>query len=110
VRPEELLALREQDVGAERELILVHQRVTPAGRRPDKPGVVKVGLKERRRLIREGPEVRGRWTLFPRVLHRGRAGKAIAKRHSASVTLARPRRLAAWLLDHPGLPAAAADG
>lgn len=85
VRPEELLALRERDVDAERELILVHQRVTPAGGRPDKPGVVKVGLKERRRLIREEPEVRGRWTLFPRVLHRGRAGKAIRAPGQANV-------------------------
>src|SRR5258707_284670 len=56
VRPEELLALRAADVDAERELILVHQRAAPAGGRPDKPGVLKPGLKERRRLIREEPE------------------------------------------------------
>jgi integrase len=77
VRPEEVLALREQDIDAERELILVHQRATPGGGRPDKPGVLKVGLKERRRLVREEPDIRGRWTLFPRVLHPGRTGKAI---------------------------------
>ena len=77
VRPEELLALREQDIDAARELILVHQRATPAGGRPDKPGVLKPGLKERRRLVREEPEVRGRWTLFPRVLQPGRSGRAI---------------------------------
>jgi integrase len=77
VRPEELLALREQDIDSERELILVHQRATPGGGRPDKPGVLKPGLKERRRLVREEPEVRGRWALFPRVLHPGRSGRAI---------------------------------
>lgn len=78
VRPEELLALRSQDIDAENDLILVHQRATPAGGRPDKPGVLKPGLKERRRLIREEPEVRGRWTLFPQVLHPQRTGAAIA--------------------------------
>jgi integrase len=78
VRPEELLALREQDIDTERQLILVHQRVAPTGGRPDKPGVLKPGLKERRRLVREEPDVRGRWALFPRVLHAGRAGRAIA--------------------------------
>jgi integrase len=78
VRPEELLALRKQDINKSRELILVHQRVTPTGGRPDKPGVLKVGLKERRRLVREPPEFRGRWTLFPQVLHPGRTGRAIA--------------------------------
>ncbi len=77
VRPEELLALREQDIDSARELILVHQRATPGGGRPDKPGVLKPGLKERRRLVREEPEVRGRWALFPRVLHPGRSGRAI---------------------------------
>jgi integrase len=77
VRPEELLALREQDIEVARELILVHQRVAPTGGRPDKPGVLKPGLKERRRLVREEPEVRGRWALFPRVLHPGRTGRAI---------------------------------
>ena len=77
VRPEELLALRKQDIDSERELILVHQRATPAGGRPDKAGVLKPGLKERRRLVREAPEIRGRWTLFPRVLHPGRSGRAI---------------------------------
>jgi integrase len=77
VRPEELLALREQDIDIERELILVHQRVAPTGGRPDKPGVLKPGLKERRRLVREDPDVRGRWALFPRVLHPGRTGRAI---------------------------------
>jgi integrase len=77
VRPEELLSLREQDIDAERELMLVHQRAAPGGGRPDKPGVLKVGLKERRRLVREEPAVRGRWTLFPRVLHPRRAGTAI---------------------------------
>jgi integrase len=78
VRPEELLALRGQDIDTERELILVHQRVAPTGGRPDKPGVLKPGLKERRRLVREEPDVRGRWALFPRVLHPGRARRAIA--------------------------------
>jgi len=78
VRPEELLALRGQDIDTERELILVHQRVAPTGGRPDKLGVLKPGLKERRRLVREEPDVRGRWALFPRVLHPGRAGRAIA--------------------------------
>jgi integrase len=77
VRPEELLALREQDIDADRELILVHQRATPGGGRPDKAGVLKPGLKERRRLVREDPEVRGRWALFPRVLNPGRSGRAI---------------------------------
>jgi integrase len=77
VRPEELLALQAQDIDADHELILVHQRATPAGGRPDKPGVLKPGLKERRRLVREPPAVRGRWTLFPKVLHPGRAGGAI---------------------------------
>jgi RNA polymerase sigma factor (sigma-70 family) len=64
VRPEELLALRGQDIDTERELILVHQRVAPTGGRPDKSGVLKPGLKERRRLVREEPDVRGRWALF----------------------------------------------
>jgi hypothetical protein len=59
-----LLALRESDIDADNELILVHQRATPGCRRPDRPGVLKVGLKERRRLVREEPDVRGRWTLF----------------------------------------------
>lgn len=77
VRPEELLALRRQDIDNDRQLILVHQRVTPHGGRPDKPGVLKPGLKERRRLVREAPEIRGRWVLFPRVLHPGRSGRAI---------------------------------
>ena len=77
VRPEELLALRAQDIDIERELIMVHQRVVPGGGRPDKPGVLKVGLKERRRLVREALEVRGRWALFPRVLHPDRTGRAI---------------------------------
>jgi integrase len=77
VRPEELLALREQDIDSERELILVHQRAALGGGRPDKPGVLKPGLKERRRLVREEPEVRGRWALFPKVLHPGRSGSAI---------------------------------
>jgi integrase len=77
VRPEELLALREEDIDAERELILVHQRASPAGGRPDRPGVLKLGLKERRRLVREDPQIRGRWTLFPRVVHPGRVGTAI---------------------------------
>lgn len=77
VRPEELLALRKQDIDTERQLILVHQRATPGGGRPDRPGVLKPGLKERRRLVREVPEVRGRWTLFPCVLHPGRGGVAI---------------------------------
>lgn len=77
VRPEELLALRAQDIDAERQLILVHQRANAAGGRPDKPGVLKAGLKERRRLIRDAPEVRGRWTLFPRILHPGRSGRAL---------------------------------
>jgi integrase len=75
--PEELLALRVTDIDADRELILVHQRASPAGGRPDKPGVLKPGVKERRRLIREEPEARGRRTLFPRVLHPGRSGTAI---------------------------------
>ncbi len=78
VRPEELLALHRQDIDTERELILVHQRAAPTGGRPDKPGVLKPGLKERRRLVREQPDVRGRWALFPRVLHPGRAASAIA--------------------------------
>ena len=39
--------------------------------------MLKPGLKERRRLVREEPEVRGRWALFPRVLHPGRRGSAI---------------------------------
>jgi len=86
VRPEELLALREEDIDAARELILVHQRATPAGGRPDKPGVLKPGLKERRRLVREEPEVRGRWTLFPRVLHPGRSGRAIEAASEANVS------------------------
>lgn len=77
VRPEELLALREVDIDAERQLILVHQRATPGGGRPDKPGVLKPGLKERRRLVREAPEIRGRWALFPQVLHPGRSRRAI---------------------------------
>jgi integrase len=77
VRPEELLALRLEDIDAERELILVHQRAAPGGGRPDKPGVLKPGLKERRRLVREEPAVRGRCALFPRVLHPGRTGSAI---------------------------------
>jgi integrase len=77
VRPEELLALREADIDAERELILVHQRAHPSGGRPDKPGVLKPGLKERRRLVREAPEIRGRWALFPRILHPGPSGRAI---------------------------------
>jgi integrase len=76
-RPEELLALRESDIDTDKELILVHQRATPGGGRPDKPGVLKVGLKERRRLVREEPDVRGRWTLFPKVLHPGKTGAAI---------------------------------
>ena len=75
-RPEELLALRESDIDTDKELILVHQRATPGGGRPDKPGVLKVGLKERRRLVREEPDVRGRWTLFPKVLHPGKTGAA----------------------------------
>jgi hypothetical protein len=50
-------------------------RVEPTGGRPDKPGVLKPGLKEGRRLVREKPEVRGRWALFPRVVHPGRAGR-----------------------------------
>jgi integrase len=78
VRPEELLALREQDVDSERELILVHQRAAPGGGRPDKSGVLKPGLKERRRLVREEAELRGRWALFPKILHPGRSGSAIA--------------------------------
>jgi len=78
VRTEELLALRTEDIDADRELILVHQRATPAGGRPDTPGVLKSGVKERRRLVREPPEVRGRWTVFPRVLHPGRYGTAIS--------------------------------
>jgi integrase len=77
VRPEELLALRKQDIDKQSDLILVHQRATPNGGRPDKPGVLKVGLKERRRLVREPPEIRGRWTLFPQVLQPGRTGRAI---------------------------------
>lgn len=85
VRPEELLALRTADIDAERELVLVHQRAAPVGGRPDKPGVLKPGLKERRRLIREEPEVRGRWVLFPRLLHPGRTGFAIARREEANV-------------------------
>lgn len=85
VRPEELLALRVEDIDRERELILVHQRAAPAGGRPDKPGVLKPGLKERRRLIREEPEIRGRWALFPDVLHPGRTGHAIARPEDANV-------------------------
>ncbi|UTI63896.1 tyrosine-type recombinase/integrase [Paraconexibacter antarcticus] len=77
VRPEELLALRAADIDSERELILVHQRAAPAGGRSDKPGTLKPGLKERRRLIREEPEIRGRWVLFPKVLHPDRTGHAI---------------------------------
>jgi integrase len=77
VRTEELLALREHDIDADLELILVHQRATPGGGRPDKPGVLKPGVKERRRLVHDQPEVRGRWTLFPRVLHPRRSGRAI---------------------------------
>jgi integrase len=77
VRPEELLALREEDIDRERELILVHQRAARGGGRPDKLGVLKPGLKERRRLVREEPEVRGRWALFPSVLHPGSSGSAI---------------------------------
>lgn len=77
VRPEELLTLREQDIDAEQQLILVHQRAVTGGGRPDKPGVLKPGLKERRRLVREAPHIRGRWALFPQVLHPGRAGTAI---------------------------------
>jgi len=37
VRPEELLALREQDIDSERELILVHQRATPGEDGPTSP-------------------------------------------------------------------------
>jgi integrase len=87
VRPEELLALRRLDIDAEHQMILVHQRATPNGGRPDKPGVLKVGLKERRRLVREPPEIRGRWTLFPSVLHPGRSGKAIDGQHGNVVRL-----------------------
>ncbi len=47
------------------------------GRSTGQAGVLKPGLKERRRLVREAPEIRGRWTLFPRVLHPGRSGRAI---------------------------------
>jgi hypothetical protein len=47
------------------------------GGRPDKPGVLKPRLEERRGLVREGPEDRGRWALFPRILHPGRSGEAI---------------------------------
>ena len=39
--------------------------------------MLKPGLKERRRLVREEPEVRGRWALFPTVLHPGRGEGAI---------------------------------
>lgn len=85
VRPEELLALQAVDIDAERELILVHQRAAPAGGRADKPGVIKPGLKERRRLIREEPEVRGRWALFPKVLHPGRTGRAIPRPDDVNV-------------------------
>jgi integrase len=85
VRPEELLALRAVDIDAERELILVHQRAAPAGGRPDKPGVLKPGLKERRRQIREEPEIRGRWALVPKVLHPGRAGHAIPRPDDVNV-------------------------
>lgn len=77
VRTEELLALGAPDIDFDNELILVHQRATPGGGRPDKPGVLKPGLKERRRLVREAPEVRGRRTLFPRVLHPNRSAIAI---------------------------------
>ena len=85
VRPEELLALRALDIDAERQLILVHQRADAGGGRPDKPGVLKVGLKERRRLVREEPEVRGRLTLFPRILHPGRTGNALDPPDKANV-------------------------
>lgn len=78
VRPEELLALQKADIDRGDELILVHQRATPGGGRPDKPGVLKPGVKERRRLVREPPAVRGRLTLFPQPLHPGRTGAAIA--------------------------------
>ena len=77
VRTEELLALREQYIDTDRELILVHRRATPGDGRPDKPGVLKPGLKERRRLVRAEPDVRGRWALFPRVLHSGCSGQAV---------------------------------
>ena len=85
VRPEELLALQAVDIDAERELILVHHRAAPAGGRPDKPGVIKPGLKERRRLIREEPDIRGRWALFPEVLHPGRTGRAIPRPDDVNV-------------------------
>ena len=55
----------------------MHQRAVPTGGRPDKPGVLKPGLKERRGLVREEPRVRGRWARFPQVLHPGRTGTAI---------------------------------
>lgn len=77
VRPEELLALRACDIDVENQLVLVHQRVVPTGGRPDRPGVLKPGLKERRRLVREEPRIRGRWALFPSVLHPGPTGVAI---------------------------------
>jgi integrase len=89
VRPEELLALRRMDIDAEHQMILVHQRTTPNGGRPDKPGVLKVGLKERRRLVREPPETRGRWTLFPAVLHPGPNGQAIGEQGGNLVRLVR---------------------
>jgi integrase len=85
VRPEELLALRVDDIDAARELVLVHQRVIPTGGRPDKPGVIKQGVKERRRLIREVPNIRGRWALFPKVLHPARFGQAIRRADDANV-------------------------
>jgi hypothetical protein len=59
-------------------------RVQRAGGGPGaraRPGAndrLKPGLKERRRLVREAPDVRGRWALFPRALHPDRAGSAIA--------------------------------
>ena len=36
-------------------------------------------------MIREEPEVRGRWALFPKVLHRGRTGHAIPRLDDVNV-------------------------
>jgi integrase len=89
VRPEELLALRRTDIDPVDQTILVHQRVIPTGGRPDKPGVLKPGLKERRRLVREAPELRGRRALFPTVLHPRSNGHAITGIDRNVVRLAR---------------------
>jgi integrase len=65
LRPQELFAVLRPDIDRKRHLLYVHQRAARYGGAPEGEGVLRPGVKERRKLWRAAKEDRGRYTLFP---------------------------------------------